>query len=513
VLEAWRDDAIDLDIVTAFALSDDHDAQLAVWQQLQAQGYVFAPAVRRLLTAASVPAGAPLARFVGLEAYEAAGGRVTRDLFSTADDVFLDDAALVRRLALARLEAAAAPLRADWHWVEAVVEPDRRFLAGCGRIPAQPLELPEALAREIAAVDARLAALDAEESWDAAQEAEAEQLAARRDALERDAEACITYAADDRARAGCLVTVGRDGAIEVIAGLVRPEDAAPAAGTPAPPPAPAGRPASPERALRREAGLSQGLVDDLKAHRLQITKAHLAGDFTVAFDLALHVLAREVLQPSWQPRPLELHATASREASTLDDLGDTPAARQLAEHRAGLALDWLTLPPAESFAALAALPAAAKQALFAWCVAQCLKPQLSFEDGADPVLEAVGARFGIDVAAAWRPTAANYWSRVTRAHGLDAGAAVLGNGWRRRHDGLRKPALAAALEAVFAGAAPDPAARARAAAWLPPGLAYDGPAAAEADPGALDAGDDPAPLPAFLTGDLSGDLPGEPADA
>jgi hypothetical protein len=34
--------------------------------------------------------------------------------------------------------------------------------------------------------------------------------------------------------------------------------------------------------------LSQSLVDDLKAHRLQIMGTHLAGKFGVAFDLALY---------------------------------------------------------------------------------------------------------------------------------------------------------------------------------------------------------------------------------
>jgi ParB family chromosome partitioning protein len=48
---------------------------------------------------------------------------------------------------------------------------------------------------------------------------------------------------------------------------------------------------SPEQTLRKECGFSQSLVDDLKAHRLQITRAHLAGDFDVAFDLALYALS------------------------------------------------------------------------------------------------------------------------------------------------------------------------------------------------------------------------------
>ena len=45
-----------------------------------------------------------------------------------------------------------------------------------------------------------------------------------------------------------------------------------------------------EQALRKECGFSQLLVDDLKAHRHQITRAYLAADFGVAFDLALYTL-------------------------------------------------------------------------------------------------------------------------------------------------------------------------------------------------------------------------------
>ena len=60
---------------------------------------------RRLLTGSAVPLDSDLGLFVGIEAYEAAGGRVTRDLFSGDDDGFMDDAALVNRLAIEKLEA------------------------------------------------------------------------------------------------------------------------------------------------------------------------------------------------------------------------------------------------------------------------------------------------------------------------------------------------------------------------------------------------------------------------
>ena len=76
-----------------------------------------------------MPLDSDLGLFVGIEAYEAAGGRVTRDLFSGDDDGFLDDAALVNRLAIEKLEQKADELRADWAWAKAVLDPDYGFLS------------------------------------------------------------------------------------------------------------------------------------------------------------------------------------------------------------------------------------------------------------------------------------------------------------------------------------------------------------------------------------------------
>jgi ParB family transcriptional regulator, chromosome partitioning protein len=164
--------------------------------------------------------------------------------------------------------------------------------------------------------------------------------------------------------------------------------------------------------------------------------------------------------------------------SSLNDLAGTAADRLLETQGIALDLDWLKLPSAESFAALATRPSEAKQRLFARCIALCLKPQLSIEDGADPVIEAADRRLAIPFADYWRPTAANYWSRVKKTHALAIGREILGDRWARDHASDRKPELAAALETAFdpskntACIGLDRAAREAAAAWLSPGMAY-----------------------------------------
>lgn len=114
LLADYRADAVTLDQLMALAITDDHDAQEAAfydapqWQR-RPQG------LREHLTAREIDATHdPLARFVGLEAYEAAGGGVRRDLFS--DDTrgaYLTDAALLESLAREKLAAVADDIRAE----------------------------------------------------------------------------------------------------------------------------------------------------------------------------------------------------------------------------------------------------------------------------------------------------------------------------------------------------------------------------------------------------------------
>ena len=157
LLDAYRNGDISLEIVTAFTLGADHAAQLAVWNQLKDNSYIQSYTVKRLLTESAVPIDSDLGLFVGAAAYEAAGGTITRDLFSGDEDGFMDDAALVQRLAIEKLEAKAAELRPPWAWAKAVLDPEYGFAAHYGRVHPQPAEIPAELAAEIDQIDSALA--------------------------------------------------------------------------------------------------------------------------------------------------------------------------------------------------------------------------------------------------------------------------------------------------------------------------------------------------------------------
>ena len=107
LLEAYRAGEIELDTLMAFAVTTDQARQNAVWAAVSQQGYrPGAWQIKRLLTEDRVSATCAIARFVGIEAYEAAGGRIDRDLFAEEDErgIWFDDPELLNKLAMDSLQ-------------------------------------------------------------------------------------------------------------------------------------------------------------------------------------------------------------------------------------------------------------------------------------------------------------------------------------------------------------------------------------------------------------------------
>ena len=115
----YRDGDIGLEALQAFTVSDDYAVQDAVWDRMSDWQRDDARAIRAMLTEGEVSSQDKRAQFVGIAAYEAAGGIVRRDLFDPKDGGFFQDAALLDRLAQDKLDAAAAEVEAEgWKWAE-----------------------------------------------------------------------------------------------------------------------------------------------------------------------------------------------------------------------------------------------------------------------------------------------------------------------------------------------------------------------------------------------------------
>ena len=500
LLDAYREDKIDLATLKAFTVTADHARQLAVWEQVSEQGY--RPSdwqIRRMLTADRVPAGAALARYVGIDAYEAAGGVVLRDLFADEHEngVWLEDPALLMQLARDRLQVAADELATRWKWAEARVDVNWPDLARFGRVhpnQAQPTDEEKAEIERLQSRHDELVNMD-DDAWTEELGNEGEAIETRLEEIEAAVKARATYKPEDIAIAGCIATVGNDGTLQLLQGLVRPEDMpakdtgdddADAAGEQHAGSGPAMPPARPDREAeaRKEAGVGIGLADDLRAIRTVLVKAHLADDFGAAFDLMLFQMVRSVFAPAYRDDALDIAVRETRDRPPLrlndDAFGDWSPGEAMLADRSSLSFDWLEIEDRqESFAALRALPASDKQRLFAACVARTVDGQLAFEADALPELEATVARLDIEFAAHVRPTAEMFWSRVRKDRVLSVAREVLGAEWAEAHRKDKKAVLAAAMETAFAKAdSPPPGVtkegHAAALAWVPPGFrAFD----------------------------------------
>ncbi len=502
ILEAYRADETDLEVLKAFAVTTDHERQMAAWRQVSAQGYrPTAWQVKRLLTEERVPGATAVARFVGVEAYEAAGGPVMRDLFARDDEsgVWFEDPVLLAKLAADKLNLAANELATRWNWAEAQLDADWNTTAQYARVHADPSEPTAEEKARLDRLNTRELELSeiynsADGSWTEEHEDEFAAIEAETQEIEDAIAGRSRYSPEAMAIAGCIVTIGQDGELQVIEGLVRPEDKPEAADTgdnassasgavqttePRYTP-PQGRQPDPAAKARKDVGIGVGLSDDMTAIRTSLVKAHLANDFTAAFDLTVFQMARSVFsRPGYRAEALDIATRETPDRPTMrnndEDFAGWSPGEAMLEDRSSLSFDWMDIEDdGESFAALRALPEQAKQALFAAAVARTLDGQLSFQHRALPQFEATVARLDIDFASLVRPTADMFWSRINKSRILDIARTTLGAEWATAHSRFKKDALAKAMETAFAaGPVPvgvTPEGHAAALAWTMPGF-------------------------------------------
>ncbi len=229
LLDLYGKDELSLDQLMAFSISGDHVRQEQVWHQIAAlQGWPRGPQnIRHLLTETSVDANDRRAVFVGLEAYEAAGGEVSRDLFHADNGGWLQDAGLLDRLVDEKLAAIGQTVAQEgWKWLEIIPSLPFDHFYGLRKLePARPPTNPEdqvaldTLREEYQSIEAEF------EGWEELPDDVDQRLGeleAAIEALEGDEKPQFDSA--DIARAGAVVTVDRNGAEQVHRGYIRPED-------------------------------------------------------------------------------------------------------------------------------------------------------------------------------------------------------------------------------------------------------------------------------------------------
>lgn len=454
VMKLYRAEELELDQVMAFTLTDDHAAQDAL---LEGGARPSAHAIRRKLTETAVRADDPRARLVGRDAYVAAGGTIRRDLFGRDDTDYFEDAALLERLVAEKQEKVAAKLRKRLPWVEVVAGAmDYETRSQFGRIPtvrqepdAKTAKKLERLQAQLAEAQQRVAALDeqggdddeADRAWQQANE-RCEAVEDRIAGIERD---LIAPDPDATALAGAVVALDHRGRIEVIDGLIRPEDkrkATKAAKAKQPKAKDAGE-ASDPRAVRR----------DLSVFLTAVAQQALANNVP----LALRALAFQMVLALRGER----HAGhgVGVHADDRADVGDseTLAGSEAEAARATWHAAWERTVPTDPDTLWTWCREAGDHmilSLLAYCTARSFNAAQDRDD-AQPAMPLLSA-LGLDMTAHWTPNA-GYFKRLRKSDTL----AILA---RFGHGG---PAFAKLKRDVLAESAGNLLAK---TGWLPPTL-------------------------------------------
>ncbi|HWB51263.1 MAG: ParB/RepB/Spo0J family partition protein [Alphaproteobacteria bacterium] len=527
LLDVYAEDGISLEQLMAFTVTTDHARQEQVWDALQ-RSYGQEPyQIRRMLTEKTVRASDKRVLFVGIDAYESAGGIVMRDLFQQDDGGWLENVGLLETLVTEKLKAEAETVAAEgWKWIAVGIEFPYGHDHGLRQLDGVPADLTdeeratrEALRTEYDQLEAQYQ--DADELPDEVDQ----RLGEIETALQAFETRPQIFDPADIARAGVFVSIDHDGQLLVDRGYVRPEDEAPViepdqegdessveqAGTDTATPAVqraiitiGGQPEPEDDDDDVVKPLPDRLVSELTAYRTLALRDAVANNPHVAMTALLHKLCLDSFQHSAAGNCLEASVRQVFFSIQSADLKDSPSAKAVAERHDA----WKADMPKDEAALwdwLAALDDASRGALLAHCVS--FGVNALYEKGdryggpgvsvhgvqrrlvqADRLAHAVGLDM---VDAGWRPTVDNYLGRVTKPRILEAVREAKGEQSAQLIDHLKKADMAKEAERLLDGTG-----------WLPEPLR--GSEAMGADTADADADGDEEALPAFLADDEDG---------
>jgi ParB family transcriptional regulator, chromosome partitioning protein len=518
--DVYAEDGMTLEQLMAFSVTADQTRQEQVWDNASRSGNDEPYQIRRMLTENTVRASDHRVQFVGLDAYEQAGGAVLRDLFAHDDGGWLQDVPLLDRLVTEKLKAEAESIAAEgWKWIAVAVDFPYGHTNGLRELEGERVNLTE---EERVALDALNAEyVKIEEDYQDADELPDEidqrlgEIEAARSVLEARS---LVYEPAEIARAGVFVSIDAEGLLSIARGYVRPEDEAPVVVAPESEAQGDGETndgpttdgvvqravitvgGAPTESVEEEDDdtvkpLPDRLITELTAHRTLALRNALANEPAVAFRAVLHnfVLATFYRFAS-SSGCLEIAIRTPTFPAQAPGLKESASAEAIGGRHEG----WKArLPKDESdlWDVLTAFDRKEQAALFAHCASSAVnalyEPANRYNEGRVSAhairrrldhANVLARSVGLDMAAVgWKPTVDNYLGRVTKPRILEAVREVKGEQSVQLIDHLKKGDMAREAERLLEGTG-----------WLPEPLRLDN-VGAVGEPAA-----DPEALPEFL---------------
>ena len=228
-----------LDAITPLTLTDDHELQLQVWNSLgkfQRQAHN----VRRLLITNEINGSSDnVAKYIGIDAYLAAGGKLREDLFSDAK--YISDVVLLESLAANKLKQDSAFLDNEgWAWIDYQTRINTIDLRAYETAPRQKVEMSEEQTQQRNVILAAQTEIENqieayEETGERDEDGDIDYSTEAYEALE-EKQGKINQQLEDfdealeivhptaKAFAGVIVTIDGNGTLSIRSGLINPDD-------------------------------------------------------------------------------------------------------------------------------------------------------------------------------------------------------------------------------------------------------------------------------------------------
>jgi ParB family chromosome partitioning protein len=498
ILQAYRDEEIELEQLMAYCVTDDHSRQESVFQRLTESYDQSAHTIRRTLMEETVHANDRRVRFLGLNVYEKAGGPVERDLFSATNEGYLTDTELLNGLVADKLQTIAKSYRSKgWKWVEAAVSipHDRKW--GLDRVLGEDVELTNKEQKRLDKLNAEMGQLDALDELTDEQDARRDELQSEISVLE---DKPPVFSKENMARAGVFLSISHMGTLDVDAGFIKEDDATSEESDADGAQIPDGNsPSSNGHAPHEEEEdgfrpLSAALTEDLTSYRTVALRNAVAQDFNVAFISVVHAFALSHLYTFSHGKTclqLKMDTTFPAKAPGLDAW---PATKQIADRD----LAWRKMLPKSStdlWGALLAMEHTTLQSLFAHLaslsVNAAITPHVRSAASVAHANDLFRALKTDMVKEGWTTTADNYLNRVSKDRILEAVSEARGEETKTLIAHLKKEPMAKEAERLIVGKG-----------WLPEPLRIaDTVKTADDEDDRDDTDEDGAGLPVFLTTD------------